>query len=509
MRMSSIKLILAPAAQTEDSIAVVWERPEKTEQIEEYQVFLDGEEAARVKETDYTFNGLKPETEYRIQVGAVMKEGAFLPKSNIVTGKTSKKAEVFDITAFGAVGDGVTMNTTAIQKAIDACTDNGMVYVPRGVFKSGALFLKSRMTFYVEEGGKLLGSERAEDYPLMTYRYEGREDLCHASLINTKTDGNRYHDITIAGSGTIDGNGNQLLKAELEGGKGKRGNVICLINTDNIYMKDITVRQSPFWCVHMIYCSHISMNRIQINSKYDENGKRYENIYNGDGFDPDSCRDVYLFHSYISSQDDCVAVKSGRDEEGREVGIPSEDIRITNCHFKSGFGVEMGSEMAGGIRNVLVQDCSFEDSFSIASVKAPRGRGAFIENVIYDNCRLVNHDRSIKSSIWFKGAIYVDYFYGEKNIDPAEKKPVGEGTSVIQNIRFSNISIETDEGYAVYLAGLAESPARNIYLENVDAYGRNGLYAENVTGLNMKAVSVKAAEGDDIRMKNVSNVIIC
>lgn len=501
-----MKLILAPAAQTDNSIAVVWEKPEDWERIEEYRVILNGEEAARVKETDYTFCNLEPDTEYRMQVAPVVKSGHFLPESNIVRGRTRKKPEILDITDFGAVGDGSTINTSAIQSAIDACPEYGMVYVPKGVFKCGALFLKSRMTFYVEEGGKLLGSAYTKDYPLITHRYQGKEALCHAALINSGADGKHCCDITIAGGGTIDGSGNLLLKAELEEKKGSRGNVICLQNTDSVYMKDITVRQSPFWCVHMIYCSHISMNRIQIHTKYDEEGNRYGNIYNGDGFDPDSCRDVCLFHSYISSQDDCVAVKSGRDEEGRAVGIPSEDIRITNCRFKSGFGVAMGSEMAGGIRNVLVQDCSFEDSFSIASVKAPRGRGAYIENVIYDNCRLINHDRSIQSSIWFKGAIYLDYFYGEKEYDPQKVMPVGEGTPVIRDITFRNMSIETREGHAIYLAGLPESPAQNIYLENIRARGKYGLYAENVSGLHLHSVTAEAEEGNDISMKRVDKV---
>ena len=204
-----MKLILAPSAQTDTSIAVVWDKPEDAQSIEEYVLYLNGREAARVKETDYTFENLTPDTEYTIRLGAVMKEG-FLPQSNLVTARTRKKPQVFDVTAFGAVGDGGTMNTQAIQNAIDACAPGGMVYVPEGVFLTGALFLKSDMTLYVEIGGKLLGSDRPEDYPLMTYLYEGRQQLCHASLINTKEEEGRVHDITIAGGGTIDGNGNDL-----------------------------------------------------------------------------------------------------------------------------------------------------------------------------------------------------------------------------------------------------------------------------------------------------------
>ena len=157
-----MKLILAPSAQTHTSIAVVWDKPEDAQSIEEYVLYLNGREAARVKETDYTFENLTPDTEYTIRLGAVMREG-FLPLSNLVTARTRKKPQVFDVTAFGAVGDGGTMNTQAIQNAIDACAPGGMVYVPEGVFLTGALFLKSDMTLYVEKGGKLLGSDRPED----------------------------------------------------------------------------------------------------------------------------------------------------------------------------------------------------------------------------------------------------------------------------------------------------------------------------------------------------------
>ena len=120
----------------------------------------------------------------------------------------------------------------------------------------------------------------------------------------------------------------------------------------------------------------------------------------------------------------------------------------------------------------------------------------------------INRDESIKSTRWFKGAIYLDYFYGEDEYDPAEAMPVGEGTSVIQDIVFKNIDLETVEGNAVYLVGLPESPARRIRLENVTAKGKWGMYAENVEGLFLKNVSVEAEEGDDVRMKRVKGVVI-
>ena len=199
-----------------------------------------------------------------------------------------------------------------------------------------------------------------------------------------------------------------------------------------MYLEGITVRQSPAWCVHLIYCSHVSLNGVSIFTKFDENGRRYEGIANGDGLDPDSCSYVNVFGCTIGSQDDCIAVKSGRNEEGRLVGIASEHIRVTNCTFTSGFGVAMGSEMSGGVRDCLVQDCVFSDVYSIGSIKTPRGRGSVVENIVYENLRHQNLSHEHQDCKWFRGAIYVDEFYSHDTFDTEHPEPVDEGTSVIR-----------------------------------------------------------------------------
>ena len=496
-----MRLFIPPMARTQDSITIIWDKPDDWREVRGYQVYLNGKVVDTVTVTDYTFEQLVPDTEYEMQVFAISEEERLLKKSDKIKGKTRKLPVLYNVTDYGAVGDGKTLNTEAIQRAVNECREDGMVYIPRGIFLSGAVFLKSNMSLYVEEGGKLLGSTDPNDYPVIRYRYEGREHACFASLINTDEQEMKHENIMILGPGEIDGSGNMLLRKELDDGRAKRGCVICLRNTDNIYMKDIKVRQSAFWCIHPIYCNDISINNITVNTKYNESGERYGNIFNGDGIDLDSCKGVYVFHSFISSQDDCLAVKSGMDEEGRSVGICSENIRISNCRFKAGFGVAMGSDMAGGVRNVLVQDCHFEDSFSIASVKAPRGRGSYIENILYDNCSLVNKDRIMKSCKWFKGALYLDNYYGEDIVDHEVMQEVSDSTPTIRNITFQNISIYTEEGYAVYIAGLPESNARNICLNNIRAVGRNGLLAVNVDGLKLHNVEVEAMEGRDMEFR--------
>jgi exo-poly-alpha-galacturonosidase len=399
------------------------------------------------------------------------------------------------------------VNTKAIQAAIDACTPNGTVYVPAGTFLAGALFLKSAMTLFVEKLGRLQGSAETIDYPLMHYLWEGREHLCYASLINTvEPNGSRLFSITIAGEGTIDASGMQLFRAEMNEQKGKRGHSICLRNVDSVYMKDITVRCSPSWCIHPILCNNLSMNNIKVHTRNDEYGRVYTDVFNGDGIDPEYCENVFIFHSLIASQDDCIAVKSGRDEEGRAMGVVSKNIRISNCTFRSGFGVALGSEMAGGIDNVLVQDCMFENVYSIGSVKAPRPRGAFIKNVVFDSCTYVNKNLEYNDCKYFRGAIYIDQFYGKDEMDTISKQPVDESTSVIENITFKNIVLDTYTGNAIFMAGLPESPLKNIRLENVTAIGKHGMKAYNMESLVLENVSNAAREGDIMLLENVIQI---
>ena len=188
--------------------------------------------------------------------------------------------------------------------------------------------------------------------------------------------------------------------------------------------------------------------------------------------------------------------RAGRTGYGRLVGIASEHIRVTNCTFTSGFGVAMGSEMSGGVRDCLVQDCVFSDVYSIGSIKTPRGRGSVVENIVYENLRHQNLSHEHQDCKWFRGAIYVDEFYSHDTFDTEHPEPVDEGTSVIRNILFKNISVETVTGNAVYLVGLPEMPLENICLENVTAKGRYGMKAANIKGLCMKNVTVTAQEGE-------------
>ena len=381
------------------------------------------------------------------------------------------------ITDFGACGDGRTLCTYAIQRAIDLCPEGGEVLIPEGCFLSGALFLKSNMTLRLAKGAKLLGSKDPKHYPLRTYRYEGREQLCYASLINT--DGAPHENISIVGEGVIHAGGMKLYEAELAEGKARRGRAVCLRNTRGVTIEGVTVRQSPAWCLHLIYCTYIRIEGVCVFTKYDEDGSKCD-MYNGDGIDLDSCARAVVRGCLIGSEDDCIAIKSGRDVEGRRVGIPSKDILVENCRFISGFGVAIGSEMSGGVENVTVRDCTFENTFSIVSIKPIRGRGGFVRNVTFEDCTLNNQSTEHTDCLWYRGAVYIDGFYASEEFDPRAEAPVDEGTPTVDTVTLKNLVARTVAGRGVHICGLPERPIRGLRIENVRVAGKKPPLIENV-----------------------------
>lgn len=469
------------SAVTENSVLVIFEYIKNAI----YDVYVDGKKYIETELSHCTIEGLEPDTDYIVSVT----ERSTGDRSETKV-KTSVAGKSIDVSDFGAVGDGKTNDTLAIQAAIDNCPKNGKVVLKNGTFLSGAIILKSNMTLEIADGARLLGSPYTSDYPVSVYRFEGIEQECYASLINTDTSGGRVENIRITGNGIIDANGEKLFSSEMEEKAGKRGRAICLRETDGIYIKDVTVRQSPAWCVHTIYSNNVVLNNVKIFTKFDEKGRRYKGIYNGDGFDPDSCRNVTVVGCLIGSQDDCIAIKSGKDREGREKGIASEDILIRNCRFVSGFGVAVGSEMSGGVRNVRVENCIFENTYSIASIKAPRGRGGTVDNIMFRACKHYYNENEFNDCKWFRAAIYIDRFYGIDGFDPDLYKTFDEGTGIFSNIVFEDIESRTTAGRAVYIAGLPESKIKGIRMRRIKAIGSSGMVIKNADDIVLEDVDI-------------------
>ena len=241
------------------------------------------------------------------------------------------RSQVFEITQYGARGDGQTVNTQTIQKAIDACTEGGTVLVPAGTFLSGALFLKSNMTLKIAAGGVLKGTTNLDDYrPFIESRFEGWDLLCFASLLNAgkrDTQGPpNASNIKILGEGTIDGSGGVLDRAQSQdSGIRSRGRAVHLINTENVYLQGLTISYGPGWTTHAIYSKNLTFSQLKIISRNPE-----YRIRNGDGIGADSSSSVYIFDNYFKTGDDSITVKSGKNLIGYNVGRPSADIRITD-----------------------------------------------------------------------------------------------------------------------------------------------------------------------------------
>ena len=388
----------------------------------------------------------------------------------------------------------VRRNTQVLQKAIDACPSGGTICVPAGVYVCGALFLHGEMNLHLEKGAVLKASDDPAAFPPFEYRYEGILQKNYACLINTRP-WEPNQNLRITGEGTIHANGKVLFPKELDSPEANRSNAVCIQNTEELYLEGITIREAPFWCLHSVFCNHVTMYGIHIITGRDENGADYGQ-FNGDGIDPDSCSHVAILNSVIESQDDCIAIKAGRYAEGRKVGIPSEHLRISNCSFHGGFGVAVGSESSAGIRDVLVQDCTFTDSFSIGSVKNRRGKSGYIENIIYDSCTLVDRNPKIRECEWFRGAINIDQTYGTDNPDLVHPAPVDDDTPYIGRITFRNIRVSNPYAKPIYICGLPERHINGVTLENIDAEGKDGCIIINADHVRMNEVSVRVI-GED------------
>jgi exo-poly-alpha-galacturonosidase len=376
-------LIIAPGTLTENSVTVLWDKQYQSANTS-YEILLNGKLAGTTAKTNYTLLQLTPNTSYTVEVRTQEANNRAL-KSKTIKFRTAAKGKIYNILDYGAKTDSLFKNTKAIQAAIDACSAGGTVYIPKGTFISGALFLKSNMTLYIEKGGVLKGTKTPEDYlPMILNRFEGWELKTYASLLNGGTlnrDG-RYNikNLRITGEGIIDGGGKQLGDAMIKAnGMRSRGRLICLMNCQDVCISNLTITEPPCWTIHYIYSNNVTCHDLKIITY---------GIANGDGIDPDSSTDCYIFNCTFDTGDDCIAIKSGKNPEGFFIAKPTKNVRITNCDFKRGHGISIGSEMSGGVSNVVVQDCKAGNLLHGMQIKGTKDRGGYVTNVTVSDCEL-------------------------------------------------------------------------------------------------------------------------
>lgn len=398
---------------------------------------------------------------------------------------------VFNILDYGAIPDGKTLNTKAIQTAVDHCgkAGGGKVVVTPGVFLTGPIFLRSNVEVEILGGATLLADPNFDDYPTIQGRWEGNDRTIFASLFT----GVDVENIAITGRGTIDGQGsiwwkanhetNQMRKAagikerEPENPPGSplrwpRPRMINLYRCKNVLISGITITQSPSWNIHPVLCERINIDGVTI-----LNPNRAPNT---DGIDPESCKDVRIANCHISTGDDCIIIKSGY--RYREDGVPTENVVITNCVFKDGWcGVGIGSETAGGVRNIVASNCVCVNTRMGLYVKTARGRGNVIENVNISNWVMKDLSRT---------ALFVSMFYsGERKL-----MPVNEFTPAIRNIHLSDIVVDGADR-AGLVEGLPERAIEDVTIRNVTVTSaKTGFECSSANGLTFENVSVNALE---------------
>ncbi len=358
---------------------------------------------------------------------------------------------VFNVEDYGAIGDGETKNTEAINEAIRSCADagGGTVYFPAGRYLTGPITLRSNVTLNISAGATILGSKDPDDFPPVENISSTEPKLVHSSLI----DGKKLSNVAITGGGTIDGQGQVWW--ELFRGKRlsyPRGKLIGLQECKNVLIRDLTLRNPPFWTVGPIFCENVTIDNLTILNPPDSP--------NTDGINPDSCRNVRISNCYVEAGDDCVAIKSGKQDDPRRVGKPCENVTITNCIIGRGHGgVVIGSEMSGGVKNVVVSNCVFNDTDRGIRIKTLRGRGGVVEDVKVNNI--------VMKGVHCPFVINMHYF--SSAITPADEKAASApgGIPIIRNIHFSNIAVHQARVAAGFLYGLPDMPIESVTFDNV------------------------------------------
>lgn len=419
-----------------------------------------------------------------------------------------------NILDFGAVGDGITLSTSALQAALDAAEKRGggTVYFPPGKYLTGTLQLHSNLTLYLDAGAVLFGSQSTGDYPVLDGRWEGLNQKTHAPLIS----GHNLTNIAITGRGTIDGQGafwwNLLRQNRLAY---PRPQLIRLIHCSNILVEGVTLTNSPSWTFNPVRSENITVDKVTIINPPDSP--------NTDGINPDSCSHVHISNCTISVGDDCITIKSGKEGDGKEALVPCENITITNCTMAHGHGgVVIGSEMSGGVRRVVISNCVFVGTDRGIRMKSRRGRGGVVEDIRVSNIIMEDVLCPITMNLYYAcGA------WGNKENADRRPRPVSASTPRFRNIHISGITARGVKSAAGFFAGLAEMPLENITLSDMDIslspdseasypemaddlekMKQVGLLFENARGLTLERVQINGQAGSGILLSGAHHVRI-
>ncbi|HKO97273.1 MAG TPA: glycoside hydrolase family 28 protein [Pyrinomonadaceae bacterium] len=385
----------------------------------------------------------------------------------------------FIITRYGAVGNGRTDCTAAFRKAISACNKagGGRVVVPAGSFLTGPIHLKSNVNLHVTKAATIRFSQKMADYlPLVFSRWEGMELMNYSPFIYAFNQRN----IAITGQGTLDGQANNEVwwpwngrpqygwKTGEPNQRKARATLVEMIETNvpvgervfgegsylrpqfiqpyrcqNVLIQGVKIKNSPMWEIHPVLCTNVTIDSVSISSHGPNN----------DGCDPESCKDVLIKDCFFDTGDDCIAIKSGRNADGRRLNVPTENIIIRGCHMKDGHGgITVGSEISGGVRNLFAENCRL-DSANLdhaLRVKNNAMRGGLLENFYF---------RNIEVGQVAHAAITIDFNY--------EEGSKGKFTPVVRNFVVNNLTSGKSK-HALDVQGFKDAPIYELRLTNCE-----------------------------------------
>lgn len=488
-----------------------------------YRIFVNGEYVKDGETVITSVFGLKPETKYEVAVAD--ENGAWLDKVKFTTEYEFVTLNVKD---FGAKGDGVQDDTGFIQAAILSCPKESRVLIPKGTYRITSLFLKSNVNLELAKGAELKADTERFAYPRFPGLIESYDEKDEYNLgtwegnplpmfagILTGVD---VENVLIYGEGTVNGNASKETwwKNPKVMVGAFRPRTFFLNRCRRVTALGVKFCNSPSWTIHPYFSSELKFYNVTVENPSDSP--------NTDGLDPESCRDVRIEGVRFSLGDDCIAVKSGKIYMGKKHKAPSENIHIRQCLMENGHGaVTIGSEMAGGVKNLTVEECLFRHTDRGLRIKTRRGRG---EDAVLDKIAFKKIDMDHVMTPFVVNSFYFCDPDGKTAyVQSREWMPVDDRTPYIKRLDFEDIKASNCHVAAAYFDGLPEQKIEEIIMKNIDVtYAENpkcdvpamsegveacslkGIYANNVKRLILKDVSIAGQQGEAVVLSNVDEL---
>lgn len=485
----------------------------------EYVVSLDGKELFSSNTNVFSLFSLKPRTEYVLEVTG----------HEPVKFTTADEFCAVNVKDFGAVGDGVHDDTISIQTAVNCLPCNGRLFFPAGTYSTAPINLKSHITIELSENAILLGSTDTERYPVIPGElvdiesgeavhfgaWEGNAVPMHQALLFAE-----YADgIQIVGKGTVDGNAqNSAWWVNVKEREIARPRLFFFNRCKNITIHGITAQNAASWQFHPYFSNHLDFLDVAVNAPKDSP--------NTDALDPEACDYVNIIGCRFSVGDDCIAIKSGKIDIGRKYKAPANHHTIRNCIMQFGHGaVTLGSEMAGGVKNLTVNRCIFNHTDRGLRIKTRRGRGkdAVIDGVLFENIKMDGVLTPIVINMWYNCCDpdrFTEYVWSR------EELPIDERTPYLGKFAFRNMVCENCHVAACYCDGLPEQPIEEITVENIkftydpeakpgvpamrnhaEKMCRAGMYFDNVKRLTVKNIDISGNDGEVLIADHVGTLV--